>query len=92
MDSRIGHTLLERNPRTAVRAGCGPLRHHIAVPEPVFVQEMRTVAQARFGADLDRLPSPIQEAIEADLSDPLRWSAHPNYHLQGCPACAESSF
>ncbi len=92
MDSQLAIKPLERNPRAEVREGRGPLRHHIAVPEPVFVQEMGTVARERYGEELDHLPARTRVAIEEDVSDPLRWSARLNYHARGCPACAESSF
>ncbi len=82
---------LERNLQANVREGRGPLRHHIAVPEPVFVQEMRELARGRFGEELDQLPSQTRVAIEAAVSDPVRWSALSNYHTQGCPSCSEPS-
>jgi hypothetical protein len=89
MDSRLESTLLERNPQTDTREGWDPLRHRIAVPEPIFVQEMATVARARFGQALDRLASQAQVAVEQAVGDPVHWSAQPNYHVPGCPACAE---
>ena len=88
MDSRIDITPLERNPRADVREGRGSLGHHIAVPEPVFVQEMETVARERFGDAFDRLPPETRATIEEEVSDPLRWNARPHYHAQGCPACS----
>ena len=91
MDSRVGGKLLERNSPANVREGWGPPRHHIAVPEPVFVQEMREIARARFGEELDQLTSQTRVAIEDEVSDPVRWSAQSNYHAQGCPACSEPS-
>jgi hypothetical protein len=88
MSSQIASKPLERNPRADVREGWGSLGHHIAVPEPVFVQEMETVARERYGETLDRLTCQTRLDIEEDLSDPLRWNARPNYHAQGCPACS----
>ena len=79
---------LERNPQADAREGWGPLGHHIAVPEPVFVQEMETVARERFGDDLDRLTPQTRAAIEDEVSHPLYWNARPNYHAPGCPACS----
>ena len=61
------------------------------MPEPVLVQAMGTVARARYWAELDRLPWQTRLAIEDEVSDPLRWSARPNYHAQGCPGGAECS-
>jgi hypothetical protein len=80
---------LERNPQTDAREEWGPLRHHIAVPEPRFVQEMQQVAQGRFGEALDRLTPQARVAIEEAVSDPARWSTQPTYHGEGCPACTE---
>ena len=91
MDSQRAVKPLERNPRADVREGWGPLGHHIAVPEPVFVQETETVARARFGDALDRLTPETQAAIEEEVSDPIYWTARPNYHAQACPACSEPS-
>ena len=92
MHSQLALKPLEQNPRADVREGWDRLRHHIAVPEPVFVKEMGTVARARYGEELDRLTPQIRVAIEEDVSDPLRWSARPTCHARGCPACAASSF
>jgi hypothetical protein len=83
--------LLERNLEADIREGWGLSRHQIAVPEPMFVQEMRTIARERFGGELDQLTSQTQVAIEAEVSDPVRWSGQANYHAQDCPACSESS-
>ncbi len=88
MNSHLAIKPLERNPRAGVREGWAPLRHHIAVPEPVFVQEMATVARARYGEELDHVTPQARLAIEEDVSDPLRWSARLNYHARGCPACS----
>ncbi len=82
---------LERNLQANVREGRGPLRHHIAVPEPVFIQEMREIARGRFGEELGQLTSQTQLSIEEAVSDPVRWSAQSNHHTQGCPACSEPS-
>jgi hypothetical protein len=92
VNSQLAIKPLELNPRADVREGRGPLRHHIAVPEPMFVQEMATVARERYGDELDRLPSQARLAIEEDVSDPLRWSSRLTYHAAGCPACADASF
>jgi len=89
MESRSERTLLERNPHTDVREGWDPLRHQIAVPESIFVQAMQQIAQERFGDPLDHLTPQARVAIEAEVSDPVHWSAQPNYHVHGCPACAE---
>jgi len=88
---RLGSKPLERNDRAEVREGWCFSRHRIAVPEPVFVQEMSQVARARFGDELDQLTSQTQVSIEEEISDPLRWSAQSNYHAHGCPACAKDS-
>ena len=87
MDRQLAVKPLERDPEADVREGWGPLGHHIAVPEPVFVQEMETVARERFGDDLDRLPPQTGVAIEEEVSQPLHWDARPHYHVRGCPAC-----
>jgi len=89
VDSRRESTLLERNPHTNVREGWDPLRHQIAVPEPIFVQAMQQVAQERFGKALDHLTPQTRAAIEAEVSDAVHWSAQSHYHVHGCPACAE---
>ena len=88
MDSQLAIKPLEQSPRAGVREGWGPLRHHIAVPEPVFVQEMGTVARARYGEELDHLTPQTRVAIEDEVSQPLYWNARPNYHARGCPACS----
>ena len=92
MNGQLAIKPLEQNPGAGVREGWGPLRHHIAVPEPVFVQEMATVARARYGEEVDHVTPQARLAIEEDVSDPLRWSARPTCHARGCPACAASSF
>ncbi len=92
MDSQFVIKPLDHNPRADVREGWDRLRHHIAVPEPVFIQEMATVARARYGEELDHLTPQTRVAIEEDVSDPLRWSGRLHYHARGCPACAASSF
>jgi hypothetical protein len=89
--SRIDSKPLERNVRADVREGWGPPRHHIAVPEPVFVREMSKVARERFGDELDRLSAQAHVSIEEEISDPVRWSAQSNYHAHGCPTCSEVS-
>src|SRR4051794_3515869 len=91
MARQIDSRPLEQNLQADVREGWAPPRHHIAVPEPVFVREMRTVARERFGDELDRLAAPTRAAIEAEISDPIHWSVRSSYHAQGCPACSESS-
>jgi len=88
MDSQLAVKPLGPNAEANVREGWGPLGHHIAVPEPVFVREMETVAQGRFGDDLDRLTPQTRVAIEEEISQPLHWNARPNYHARGCPACS----
>jgi hypothetical protein len=88
---QIDSRLLEQNLRADVREGWAPPRHHIAVPEPVFVRAMRTVARERFGSELDQLAAPTRAAIEEEISDPIHWSVQSSYHAQGCPACSEPS-
>ena len=88
MDSQLGVKPLERNLKADVREGPGPLGHQIAVPEPVFVHEMETVARGRFGDGLDRLTPRARAAIEDEVSQPLHWNARPHYHARGCPGCA----
>ena len=88
MDSQLAVKPLERNPEADLREGWGPPGHHIAVPEPVFAQEMETIAQQRFGDDLDRVTPQTRMAIEDEVSQPLHWNARPNYHARGCPACS----
>ena len=88
MDGQPAVKPLERNPAADVREGWGPLGHHIAVPEPVFVQELETVAQGRFGDELARLTPQTRVAIEDEVSQPLYWNARPNYHARGCLGCS----
>ena len=88
MDSQRAVKPLERDPEADVREGWGPLGHHIAVPEPVFVHEMETIAQERFGDQLDRLTPQMRVAIEEEVSQPFHWNARPNYHVRGCPGCS----
>ena len=88
MDSQLAVKPLERNREADVREGRGPMGHQIAVPEPVFVREMETVARGRFGDDLDRLTPRTRVAIEDEVGQPLHWNARPNYHARGCPACS----
>ncbi len=88
MDSQLAVKPLERNPHADVREGWGALGHHIAVPEPVFMQEMETVARERFGDDFDRLTPESRAAIEDEVNHPVHWNARPNYHAHGCPACS----
>ena len=88
MDSRVERKSLERNPLANIREGWGPLRHHIAVPEPIFVQELERVARERFGDEFARLTRQTRETIEDAVNDPLHWDARPNYHARGCPACS----
>lgn len=88
MDSRTAIRPLERNPWADAHEGWSPLRHQIAIPEPVFAQEMETLARARFGNELDRLRPQTRVAIEDEVNDPLHWNARPNYHARGCSACA----
>ena len=88
MDCELAIKPLERNPRADVREGWGPLGHQIVVPEPVFIQEMETVARGRFGNDLARLRPQTRVAIEDEVSQPLHWNARPNYHARGCRGCS----
>ena len=88
MDSQLAIKPLERNARADVREGWGPPGHHVAVPEPVFVREMETVARERFGDELDRLRPQTRATIEDEVNDPLHWNARPNYHAHRCPACS----
>jgi hypothetical protein len=88
--NKIDSRPLEHNLQTDVREGWSPPKHHIAVPELVFVQEMETVARERFGGELYQLTCEARVAIEEEISDPIHWSVQSNHHTQECPSCLDA--